>query len=241
MLLMMLNFQLGILARRLPNSLLALKTRTIRSIKFSLGFVILAFPLLRFNLDGLTLLKRYEIYLAPAMLLININHLALCIDQNRSLVSVFMIFLTKMHAVGDQLALSKPIWVNQSDAILFLAYRDRLRVMQFLMTLSFDFKQVHISFLHQDPSPKLEVVVAELLSEETRLATLRIRHLTTSTNTILAIFSSTSPRQISCCYRYGDSHEITNCPKLWYKNSKANQFKLWTFQPRTQSRQYNQS
>lgn len=75
----------------------------------------------------------------------------------------------KMHAVWDEFTLSKPTWVNQSDATQFLAYCDRLYVMQFLIKLSSDFEQVCASLLHLDSFPKLKVVIVELLSKETRL------------------------------------------------------------------------
>lgn len=104
--------------------------------------------------------------------------------------------------------------------------------MQFLVALSCDFEQVHAFLLYWDPFLKLKIVVVELLSEETRLGTFRAKCPTTSTGIVLAISSSTPPRQISYCYYYQDSYEISNYPMLWYKNSKANQFKPRPFHPK---------
>lgn len=55
-------------------------------------------------------------------------------------------------------------------------YRDKLRVMQFLMALHSDYEPVRASLLHRETFPKLESVVAELLPEETRLGILKNRN-----------------------------------------------------------------
>lgn len=82
-------------------------------------------------------------------------------------------FLSSMQVVWDQLAISEPAWECSKDAENFVMYRDKLRVMQFLMALHSDCEPVRASLLHRETFPKLESVVAELLSEETRLGILK--------------------------------------------------------------------
>jgi len=71
-------------------------------------------------------------------------------------------FLSHMHTVWDQLALSEPQWENHKDAEKFFVYRDNMRVMQFLMALHTDYELIRASLLHREKFPKLESVVAEL-------------------------------------------------------------------------------
>jgi len=54
--------------------------------------------------------------------------------------------------------------IAQKDAEKFVIYRDKLRIMQFLMALHPDYEPVRASLLHRETFPKLESVVAELLS-----------------------------------------------------------------------------
>lgn len=82
-------------------------------------------------------------------------------------------FLALMHSIWDQLTLSEPQWENAKDAANFYEYRDKQRVMQFLMALEADYENLRGSLLHRETFPTLESVVAELLSEETRLGMLK--------------------------------------------------------------------
>ena len=66
------------------------------------------------------------------------------------------------------MALSEPVWESTKDAENFITYRDNLCVMQFLMALHSDYEPVRASLLHRETSSKLESIVAELLSKETR-------------------------------------------------------------------------
>lgn len=171
----------------------------------SLGFIILIFLLLRFNLDGLSLQKRYEIYqftvILPVMLPISISYLALCIDQNRNMVNLLMIFLLRRILFR----ISQP-YPNPSGLIRVMLHNFWLImiacVIQFCMALSSNFEQLHIYFLHLDSFPKLEVVVVELL------------FFITTTDTIFAISSGTPLCQISYRHCHKDRHEISSFPKL---------------------------
>lgn len=78
-----------------------------------------------------------------------------------------------MHAIWDQLALSEPQWESHTDAENFFVYRDNMRVMEFLIALHTDYEPIRASLLHREKFPKLESVVAELLSKETRLGILK--------------------------------------------------------------------
>ena len=89
-------------------------------------------------------------------------------------------FLFEIHYVWDQLASSEPNWANPSDAEEFSQYRDQQHLIPFLMALIDEFEPVRASLLHRTPLPTLEQAVAELLLEETCLASRK----TTPTNTV---------------------------------------------------------
>ena len=67
------------------------------------------------------------------------------------------VFLSSMQAARDQLALSEPTWQSSKDAENFVLYRDKLRVMQFLMALHSNYEHVRALLLHSETFPKLEV------------------------------------------------------------------------------------
>ncbi|GAV80528.1 UBN2 domain-containing protein [Cephalotus follicularis] len=66
------------------------------------------------------------------------------------------------------LAVYEPKWHCQEDQTLFTAYRDKLRLTQFLMALRDDFEPTRASILNRQPLPSLETALSELISEETR-------------------------------------------------------------------------
>lgn len=86
-------------------------------------------------------------------------------------------FLSQIYAVWDQISLSEPSWTSTTDAALFADYRDQQRLIQFLMALTTDFEPVRASLLHRTPLPTLDQAISELLSEETRLGTLKSQSL----------------------------------------------------------------
>ncbi|KAF7153584.1 hypothetical protein RHSIM_Rhsim01G0194900 [Rhododendron simsii] len=128
-------------------------------------------------------------------------------------------FLSQIYAIWDQISLSEPSWTSTTDAALFAAYRDQQRLIQFLMALTTDFEPARASLLHRNPLPTLDQAISELLSEETRLGTLKSQRL----DSVLAVHrprdvqpsqSSGPPSQIpgSCTYCHSMSHELLRCP-----------------------------
>jgi len=130
-------------------------------------------------------------------------------------------FLSSMHAIWDQLALYEPTWDSTIDARKFAEYRDRMRVMQFLMALNDEYEPVRASLLHRDPLPHLEVVVSELLTEETRLATLKAQRATplvsTPIDAVLATSGSSSWHKPYCTHCRRPGHRASNCYQLQSK------------------------
>ena len=78
-------------------------------------------------------------------------------------------FLFEIYHVWDQLTSSEPVFTDASNTETFTTYRDRQRLVLFLMALTDDFEHVRASLLHRSPLPTLDQAVTELLSEETRL------------------------------------------------------------------------
>lgn len=101
-----------------------------------------------------------------------------------------------MYAIWDQLPLFEPRRDVATDACKFAEYRDCMRVMQFLIALNDEFQPMRASLLHRDPFPRLETVVSELLTEETRLATLKVQsdtiYISTPTDVVVATSTSSS-------------------------------------------------
>ncbi|KAF7126447.1 hypothetical protein RHSIM_Rhsim11G0068500 [Rhododendron simsii] len=128
-------------------------------------------------------------------------------------------FLSQIYAIWDQISLSEPSWTSTADAALFAAYRDQQRLIQFLMALTIDFEPVRASLLHRNPLPTLDQAISELLSEETRLGTLKSQSLDSALAThrrrdVQPSQSSGPPSQFpgSCTYCHSLSHELLRCP-----------------------------
>ncbi|GFS31375.1 hypothetical protein Acr_00g0016960 [Actinidia rufa] len=111
-----------------------------------------------------------------------------------------------MHGVWDQLALSEPEWSCIIDIEKFTTYRDGQCLILFLMTLKDDFEPVHASLLYQNPLPTLEDAISELLSEETRLRSLKNHQLHNILTTPQGRHSTTN----SCSYCHSTNHN-PNC------------------------------
>ncbi|KAF7137487.1 hypothetical protein RHSIM_Rhsim07G0087400 [Rhododendron simsii] len=128
-------------------------------------------------------------------------------------------FLSQIYAIWDQISLSEPSWTSTTDAALFAAYRDQQRLIQFLMALTTDFEPVRASLLHRNPLPTLDQAISELLSEETRLGTLKSQRLDSAfavhrPHDVQPPQSSGPPPQTpgSCTYCHSLSHELLRCP-----------------------------
>ncbi len=57
-------------------------------------------------------------------------------------------------------------------AQIFEDHRNETRFLQFLMALRPEFEQLRGSLLHRSPLPTVDAALAELITEETRLASL---------------------------------------------------------------------
>ena len=116
------------------------------------------------------------------------------------------------------------------DIELFVKYRDRRKFMHFMMGLREDFETTRASLLSQSPTPFLDVVVKELISEENRWPTYHMSSsdhvlVTPSPQPLIAAFTA-SPRINSgrpnfqsskgtrCEFCHTKGHDITVCRKL---------------------------
>ena len=73
-----------------------------------------------------------------------------------------------MSFVWNQLVLSEPHWTCDKDAALFDEHHNKLRLMQFLMTLNDDFETVRALLLHRKPLPSIDDSLTKILFEEIR-------------------------------------------------------------------------
>ena len=67
------------------------------------------------------------------------------------------------------MALTKPTSLQSN--VEYLAHQERQCFIQFLMTFRDDFEGLRGSILHHHPNPSIDMVVSELLVEETCLKT----------------------------------------------------------------------
>ncbi|GAV85907.1 hypothetical protein CFOL_v3_29341 [Cephalotus follicularis] len=111
------------------------------------------------------------------------------------------------------LAVSEPKWHCQEDQILFTAYRDKLRLTQFLMALRDDFERTRASILNRQPLPSLEIALLELISEETS----RLSITSQQSPFIIAATSSAPPhrsdnsRRPRCTHYHRIGHTVKTC------------------------------
>ena len=75
------------------------------------------------------------------------------------------------------------------DIELFVKYRDSRKFMHFMMGLREDFQPTRASLLSRSPTPSLDAVVKELISEENRQPTYHM----SSSDHVLATPSSQPP------------------------------------------------
>ena len=119
-------------------------------------------------------------------------------------------FLSEMHYVWDQLTSFEPEFTDATNANKFFSYRDRQRLVLFLMDLIDDFEHVRASLLHRSPLPTLNQAVTELLSKETRLGP----HKTSSTDNVLATTRRSQSKGHYHSSTYGSSKQWCNyCKK----------------------------
>ena len=80
-------------------------------------------------------------------------------------------FYSQTSTMWEQLSAADPPLVCSKDIELFVKYRDRHKFMHFMMGLREDFKPIRASLLSRSPTPSLDAVVKELISEENRWPT----------------------------------------------------------------------
>ena len=88
------------------------------------------------------------------------------------------------------------------------------------MALHSDYEPVRASLLHQETFPKLESVVAELLSKETHLGILKNPQFDITGQVLLATSSYSFHFEKSCNYCKQPGHLISKCRKLQRKQKE---------------------
>ncbi|XP_072076761.1 uncharacterized protein [Arachis hypogaea] len=121
-------------------------------------------------------------------------------------------FLAQMEIIWDQLTSCEPVLKDPTDAKAYEDYRNRTRLIQFLMALTDDYELAKASLLHQNPLPSLEDALPRLKSEETRLGLLRSKSET--------VFAATDRKGKICrnCNRPG--HSFSDCPSIECRKCK---------------------
>ncbi|GKV48371.1 hypothetical protein SLEP1_g55195 [Rubroshorea leprosula] len=127
-------------------------------------------------------------------------------EHGKSIIS----FYAKMEAIWDQLALSEPTFNNTVDIRKYIKYRDKMRLIQFLMALTDDFEPCRASLLHQSLLPILDSALSRLLSNETRLGSLKPKRDTTVAATINK-FPSSKRGQKYCQHYNKYGHALYEC------------------------------
>ncbi|XP_072067055.1 uncharacterized protein [Arachis hypogaea] len=121
-------------------------------------------------------------------------------------------FLAQMEIIWDQLTSCEPVLQDPTDAKAYEDYRNRTRLIQFLMALTDDYEPVRASLLHQNPLLSLEDALPHLKSEETRLGLLRSKSET--------VFAATD-RKGKICRNYNrPEHSFSDYPSIECRKCK---------------------
>ena len=130
----------------------------------------------------------------------------------------------------EQLSTTNPPLVCSKDIEIFVKYRDHRKFMYFMMDLHEDFELTRASLFSRSPTPSLDAVVKELISEENRRPT----HHMSSSDHVLATPSPQSPitafiapprinsrsptsqsfKSTRCKFCRAKDHDISVCRKL---------------------------
>jgi hypothetical protein len=127
-----------------------------------------------------------------------------------------------MTHLWNQLALCEPEWRDKDDASDYIAFRNSLRLAEFLTSIRDEFENTRASLLYISPLPSLESALSELISEETRFSTMKLHtsemvmanasRNTCAPNSIPA-GSFSSNRNIQCHYCQKFGHKYSECRK----------------------------
>jgi len=105
----------------------------------------------------------------------------------------------------------------------FMTTMKRTRTVQFLMKLRPEFEHLRASILNREKLPALEVVVSEVLREETRLSSQASMENSLTMDTALAAYKSSSSsansnKHVQCYHCKETGHIISHCKKRNYCN-----------------------
>ncbi|GLT64261.1 hypothetical protein SLA2020_367650 [Shorea laevis] len=140
-------------------------------------------------------------------------------------------FYSQMTYLWNQMSLCEPEWVNPTDASRYIAFRDSLRLVEFLTAIRDEFENTRASLLHRSPLPSLEGALSELISEETRFSTMKLHTsemvMATSSRDTRApdsnpVGSFSSTKNMECRYCHKIGHRINECrARLSRRNYRA--------------------
>ena len=100
-------------------------------------------------------------------------------------------FLSKIQPMWDQLSFCVPSWRCAADSEDFSKIKEDFQVYFLCMALTDEFDSIRDSLLHRMPPPSLlDVVISELLAEETRLASMKSQHNIVSIDSMVAAIAS---------------------------------------------------
>ncbi|KAH7681418.1 Zinc finger CCHC-type protein [Dioscorea alata] len=131
------------------------------------------------------------------------------------------------------MSMSEPSWKCNEDAENYAKFKEDKQVYQLCMALTYDFESVYSSLFHKEPSPSpspsVDVVILQIFSGETNLATLKSQRSTHTSDILAAGVSTsstvpTSPSSMTfkknvCRYCKKLGHLITECYNLQSKQA----------------------
>jgi hypothetical protein len=129
-------------------------------------------------------------------------------------------FYSQMTYLWNQMSLCEPEWVNPVDASRYIAFRDSMRLVEFLTAIRDEFENTRASLLHRSPLPSLEGALSELISEETRFSTMKLHTsemvMATAPRDTSApgsnpVGSSSYTKKMQCHYCHKFGHRINEC------------------------------
>ena len=114
-----------------------------------------------------------------------------------------------MTYLWNQLALCDLEWTNKVDASQYIAHRDSMRLVEFLMAIQDEFENTQASLLHRSLLPSLEDALSELVLEETQFSTIKLHTF----EMIMAIASRNT-----CA---PSSYSVSLLSKIWHRYSEC--------------------
>ena len=144
-------------------------------------------------------------------------------------VSLFLIFILRLLLCGNNSLLQPPL-VCSKDIEFFVKYRDHRKFMHSMMGLREDFEPTRASLLNWSPTPSLDAIVKEFISEENRWHTYHMSssdHVLATPSPQPLVVAFTAPPRINsgrpnsqaskgtrCEFCRTKGHDISVCRKL---------------------------